>query len=88
MVQYRYRPEILAELLKHGVRPSPTTPPTVVADFVSDLYRYEIRRLKARLRRGEVPKESYFDEVVALRGKYPLVSVPVRLWTISVDSKQ
>ena len=83
MVQYRYRPEILAELLKHGVRPSPTTPPTVVADFVSDLYRYEIRRLKARLRRGEMPKESYFGEVVALRRKYPLVSVPVRLWTIS-----
>ena len=82
-MQYRYRPEILAELLKHGVRPSPTTPPKLVADFVSDLYRYEIRRLKAKLRRGEMPKESYFDEVVALRRKYPLVSVPVRLWTIS-----
>ena len=82
-MQYRYRPEILAELLKHGVRPSPTTPPKLVADFVSDLYRYEIRRLRARLRRGEVPKEGYFDEVVALRRKYPLVSVPVRLWTIS-----
>jgi hypothetical protein len=83
VVQYRYHPEILAELLKHGVRPTPTTAPRLVADFLSDLYRYEIRRLRNRLRRGEVPKERYADEVVALRRRYPLVSVPVRLWTIS-----
>jgi hypothetical protein len=82
VAQYRYRPEILAELLRHGVRPGPTTAPRLVAEFVSDLYRYEIRRLRARLRRGELPKERYFDEVVALRRRYGLVSVPVRLWTI------
>jgi hypothetical protein len=82
VAEYRYRPEILAELLKHGVRPTPTTPPKLVADFLSDLYRYEIRRLRARLHRGEVPKERYVEEVVALRRKYPLVSVPVRLWTV------
>jgi hypothetical protein len=83
VAQHRYHPEILAELLKHGVRPGPTTPPKLAAGFVSDLYRYEIRRLRDRLRRGELPKERYVEEVVALRRKYPLVSVPVRLWTIS-----
>jgi len=87
-VHVRYRPEILAELLKHGVRPGPTTPPKLVADFMSDLYRYEIRRLRTKLRRGEVPKERYLDEVVALRRKYPLVSVPVRLWTVPADTSE
>lgn len=81
-MEYDYREEILAELLKHGVRPRPTTPPKLVADFLGDLYRYEIRRLKASLLRGEVPRERYFDEVVALRRRYPLVSVPFRLWIV------
>jgi hypothetical protein len=46
-----------------------------VHEFVSDLYRYELRRLRDRLRRGEVPKTGYIDLVVALRRAYPLVSL-------------
>ena len=47
-------------------------------EFVSDLYRYELRRLRGRLVRGEIPRIGYYDRVVALRRKYPLVSLKPR----------
>ena len=77
---YRYRPEVLDQLLVHGVRPAPTTPPELVYDFLNDLYRYELRRLRAALVRGEIPKGSYSGRVVQLRVKYPLVSFKPHLW--------
>lgn len=79
-VSYRYRPEVLDQLLLHGVRPTEETPPQLVYDFVNDLYRYELRRLRAALVRGDIPKDGYFDRVVTLRRKYPLVSFKPHLW--------
>jgi hypothetical protein len=82
---YRYRPVVLEELAAHGLRPTPATPPQLVRDYLSDLYRYEIRRLKARLLRGDIPKADYNAHVVALRKQYPLLSVPLALWTESEE---
>ena len=79
-MEYRYRPEVIAQLWLHGVHPKATTPPRLVYDFVNDLYRYELRRLRARLLRGEVPKQGYYDLVVDLRLKYPLVSFKPEMW--------
>ena len=79
---FRYRPQILAELATHGVRPAPHTRPELVHEYVNDLYRYELRRLRARHVRGEIPKSAYSAHVVELRKKYILVSVPLRLWTM------
>jgi len=76
----RYRPEVLAALERHGVRPRPDTPAALVHEFVSDLYRYELRRLRARLVRGEIPRTGYYDRVVALRRQYPLVSLKPEQW--------
>ena len=81
MVTFRYRPEVLEQLLLHGVRPTTTTSPEIVYDFVSDLYRYELRRLRQALVTGEIPKAGYYGRVVELRRKYPLVSVKPHLWT-------
>ena len=76
---YRYRPEVLEQLLQHGVRPTSATPPELVYDFLNDLYRYELRRLRQALVDGEIPKPGYYDRVVELRRKYPLVSIkPIR----------
>jgi hypothetical protein len=75
MTTYRYRGDVLEELTRHGVRPTPSTRPELVHEYVSDLYRYELRRLRDRLVRGEIPKAGYFDRVVALRRQYPLVSL-------------
>ncbi len=79
--KYRYRPEILEALLHHGVRPRPSTPPSLVHEFVSDLYRFELRRLRDRLVRGDIPKEGYYERVVALRRQYPVVSLKPEFWT-------
>ena len=75
MTEYRYRADILEQLCRHGVKPTSSTPPELVHEFVSDLYRFELRRLRDRLVRKEIPKTSYFDRVVDLRRKYPLVSL-------------
>jgi hypothetical protein len=72
---YRYRRDVLAKLEAHGVRPHSATPPELVREFVNDLYRYEIRRLRDRLLRGEFPKDTYFDRVVSLRNKYSVLAL-------------
>ena len=78
---YQYRSEVLEELTKHGVRPREMTRPELVNEFLNDLYRFEFRRLRARLVRDEIPKREYSGQVVGLRQRYMLVSVPTRLWT-------
>jgi hypothetical protein len=72
---YSYRPEVVDELLRHGVRPTPHTPPQVVRDFVRDLYKYEIRRLRERYMRKEFPKAEYAQRVDALRRMYPVLAL-------------
>jgi hypothetical protein len=79
-VTFRYRPDVLEQLWRHGVQPRETTPPELVHDFVNDLYRYELRRLRDRLRGGIVQKSDYFQHVVDLRRKYPLVSLKAHEW--------
>jgi hypothetical protein len=79
---YRYRPEVLDALARHGVRPLDDTPPDQIRDHLNDLYRYEIRRLRARLLGGEFPKQDYVDHVLTLRGRYMLLSMPVAEWTL------
>lgn len=80
-VSYEYRDEVIEELLWHGVGPTADTPPERVREFLSDLYRYEIRRLRERLLGGKIPKADYAGEVIALRRRYPLLSVRVQHWT-------
>ena len=77
---FRYRRHVLEALLSHGVMPTPRTPPELVRDFVRDLYRYEIRRLRERYLRGEFAKTEYGDRVEALRRKYPVLALRARDW--------
>jgi hypothetical protein len=74
-VTYRYRPEVLEQLARHGLQPKPTTSPERVREFLNDLYRYELRQLRDRLVRREIPKAGYFDRVVELRNKYRLLAL-------------
>ena len=87
-MRFHYRPEVFEELQRHGVRPTPATPPELVCDFVNDLYRFELRRLRQRQVRGEIEKHDYAAYVVALRKKYILVSVPVQRWAIKQDEPE
>ena len=77
---FRYRRDVLEALWSHGVMPTPRTPPELVRDFVRDLYRYEIRRLRERYLRGEFTKMEYGGRVEALRRKYPVLALRARDW--------
>ena len=77
---YRYRQDVLDALGAMASSRHPRTPPELVHEFVSDLYRFELRRLRDRLVRHEIPKHGYADRVVDLRRKYPLISLKPGQW--------
>ena len=79
-MSYEYRDDILRELARHGISPHSTTAPELIRSFLSDLYRYEIRRLKGGLQRGDFPKPEYAGRVAVLRDRYWLLSYPIRQW--------
>ena len=70
-----YRADVLAALLAHGVKPTPQTPPQLVRDYVRDLYKFEIRRLRERYLRREFAKAEYSERVDALRRQYPVLAL-------------
>jgi hypothetical protein len=52
-----------------------------VRDYLNDVYRYELRRLRNGVLNGEFPKAALAARVIALRARYRLMSVPVQDWT-------
>jgi hypothetical protein len=46
-----------------------------VRDFVRDLYKYEIRRLRDRMLSSEFPRDEYAARVDALRRSYPVLAL-------------
>jgi len=81
-VVYRYKPEVLQLLARHGVVPKPTTPPATARAVVNDIYRYELRLLRDRYLVGEFSKEAYYDKVVEIRNRYPVMAILTRFWTL------
>jgi hypothetical protein len=77
----RYRPEVLEELERHGLRPRAETTPARLREQINDLYRIEIRGLRDRCRGGEFSTRELPDRVRELRKRYVLLSIPVHLWT-------
>jgi len=75
---YRYRADVLEQLLRHGVRPATHTPPALVRNFVRDLYKYQIRCLRDRYVRGDFAKIEYASRVDALRRQYPVLALYAR----------
>jgi hypothetical protein len=81
-VAFHYTPEVLDELRRHGAAPREDTDPQRVRDWLSAVYRHEIRALKQRLLRNEFPQREYADRVRALRRRYVLLSIPIETWTV------
>ncbi len=81
MTGVRYRREVLEALLEHGIRPTDATPPSRVKALLNDLYRFELRRLRDRLAAGAFPRREYAARVIEVRRRYPLLSLPLPLWT-------
>jgi hypothetical protein len=83
---YTYRPQILDELARHGLRPRPSSPPGQLRDAVRDLYKYEIKRLRGELLAGRFPKSEYAGRVLELRLRYRVLSIPTDLWIAPAES--
>jgi hypothetical protein len=79
---FRYREDVLAELWKYGVRPTEQTPPDLVREFINDLYRHELRRLRDGLLKKAFPKHEYLDRVVAVRERYRVLARRPREWLV------
>jgi hypothetical protein len=77
-----YRPEVVEELERHGLRPAADTPTALLREQINDLYRFEIRRLRDRCRSGEFPIQELPGQVVALRRRYLLLSIPMGQWVV------
>lgn len=77
---YQWNPRVLEGLAPLGVQPRPVTPPAPIKDFVSGLYRYELRRLRGRLLRREMEKREYAGLVAELRPRYWMLSLPAAEW--------
>jgi len=75
---FRYRPDVLEQLQRHGIRPTSSSNPQLVRDYVRDLYKYEIRRLRDRYVRGEFSKREYYNRVDDLRRRYPVLALVPR----------
>ena len=76
-----YRPEVLEELARHGLRPRAETAPARLREQINDLYRTEIRKLRNRCVSGEFPTRELAGHVRELRKRYMLLSIPVDHWT-------
>ena len=83
VVAYQYHANVLDELARHGLRPLPDTSPERLRDAVRDLYKYEIKRLRADLLSKRFPRQDYARRVAELRARYPLLSIPVDLWLLN-----
>jgi hypothetical protein len=75
-----YRPEVLDELARHGLKPGPTTTPEKLREQINDLYRIEIRKLRDRCRAGEFSTQELPQHVIELRKRYVLLSIPMAHW--------
>ena len=77
---FKYRLTVLDELARHGIIPGDDSPPELIHDFINDLYLFEIRALRSRMRAGLMPKGNYANRVHELRKRYPILSLPVGYW--------
>ena len=77
---WTYPPELLTALASLGLAPNGRTPPAFAREAVDELYKYELRRVRDRLRAGEVDRSDYLARVIALRKKYWVLTLPLPAW--------
>ena len=78
--RWQYPPELVTLLESHGISPTPDTHPRMVRDYLSGLYRVEIRQLRDDHRAGKIRKADYIPRVIELRRKYVSLSLTPAGW--------
>ena len=86
VTRYEYRPDILRRLEEFALFPRPHTDPVIVRDYLKALHTMEIRTIRVAQQRKERSgdssgRDAYRDQVIALREKYSILSLPVQWWT-------
>jgi hypothetical protein len=76
----RLRHAVVEGLLRHGLTLGPEDSPASLRERLNDLYVQDVRRLKARLRSGEITRRDYAGQVQTLSEAYPLLGLPPELW--------
>jgi len=76
-----FRASVVDALRAHGLEPSPGDTAASLHERLNDAYLDEVRCLKDRQRAGEIPKADYAAHVAALRGRFPLLGLPIARWT-------
>lgn len=82
---FHYRPEILAALAGHGLRPRPTNDPRAVYELLKSLYSWELRRLKIDYRElerriGPQPIANYREAARRVLERYDVLRQAPHEW--------
>lgn len=82
---WKYRPEVLEDLERFGLRPTPEVDPRNVYGWLKALYTFEIRELRARHKEkervlGPQPLDTYRRELHELKERYRLLEMPGLYW--------
>lgn len=77
----RLRPAVAADLGRHGIDAGADDTPETMRERLNDRYLEDVRRLKALQKTGEIPLKEYAARVKALKESYPLLGLPLSLWT-------
>lgn len=74
------KPQVLALLHGHGLEPAPHESPRELQGRLYDRYMADVRELRERQRRGEIPLREYAGHAAALKARYPLLALPLPAW--------
>ena len=74
------RPPVRAALVAHGVEPRDEDTAASLKERLNDVYLVEVRRLRERQRRGEIPLREYAAHTEALKQSFALLGLPLELW--------
>jgi hypothetical protein len=74
------RPAVAAELDRHGIARGPADSAATLRERLNEAYLVEVRLLRERQVRGEIPLREYAAHVAALRDRFPLLGLPLARW--------
>jgi hypothetical protein len=75
------RAAVVEELATHRIAAGPEDTPAALRERLNEAYLEDVRRLREQQRAGEIPLAEYAGHVEALRRRYPLLALPLSLWT-------
>ena len=68
------------ELGRHGLAVLPDDTPATLRERLNDVYVAEVKSLRERQVRGEIPRREYARHVEELKNRFPLLGLPLGLW--------